>query len=166
MTPIRTILVPTDFSAPADAAWRYAQMLADRFKSRIHLLHVISPPFLYDAWGTQAAALNMAELIAQFEEAARADLQKLVAGAGRRARRVVAATANGLTVEQILGYISKHHVDLVVIGTHGRGMVGHLLLGSVAERIVQRSPVPVLTVHGRERRAAGSRPGLRPRRAR
>jgi nucleotide-binding universal stress UspA family protein len=163
MTRIRTILVPTDFSEPAGAAWHYAQMFADRFKSRLHVLHVVSPPFLYDAWGTDTAALHTAELLTQFEGAARTQLQKLVAGTGRRARRVVAATATGLTVEEILEYISKHRIDLVVMGTHGRGMVGHLLLGSVAERVVQRSPVPVLTVHGAARTAARPR---RPRRAR
>jgi nucleotide-binding universal stress UspA family protein len=164
MPRIRNILVPTDFSEPAGAAWRYAQGLAGRFKCRVHLLHVVSPPFLYDAWGTDAAALNMAELIARFEDAARRQLARLAGRAGRGATRVVTSTTTGLTVEQILDYIAAHHIDLVVIGTHGRGMVGHLLLGSVAERVVQRSSVPVVTVHGRAQRA--SRPKRRSRRAR
>lgn len=166
MPRIRNILVPTDFSEPANAAWRYAQGLADQFTCRLHLLHVVSPPFLYDAWGTDAAALNMGELLARFEGAARKQLTKLADGTGRRARRVVTATGTGLTVEQILDYIARHRIDLVVIGTHGRGMVGHLLLGSVAERVVQHSPVPVLTVHGarRTRPAKRARPKRRARR--
>lgn len=160
---IRNILVPTDFSPPAEAAWRYAQMLAGQFKSRLHLLHVVSPPFIYDAWGTDRAAVHMTELLEQFEDAARKQLQTIVARQGRHATRVVTATTTGLTVERILDYISTRRIDLVVIGTHGRGMVGHLLLGSVAERVVQHSPVPVLTVHGAPA-ARTRRP--RPRRAR
>ena len=152
MTPPRRILVPTDFSESAQAAWRYAQMLAGQFNSRIHLLHVVGLPYLYDAWGTEAAALRMADLMAQSEDMARNKLRKLVPTAGPLAGRVKTATATGITVEQILEYIAAERIDLVVMGTHGRGMVGHLLLGSVAERVVQQAPIPVLTVHGPVRR--------------
>ena len=153
MTTIRTILVPTDFSEPADAAWRFAQMLASRLKSRIHLLYVVSTPYLYDAWGTEAVALRAAELSTIAENAARRQLRALVPRTGSLRTRVVTATRIGLTVEQILKYIADKHIDLVVMGTHGRGLVGHLLLGSVAERIVQHSPVPVITLHGDTSRA-------------
>jgi len=153
MTTIRTILVPTDFSEPADAAWRFAQMLASRLKSRIHLLYVVYTPYLYDAWGTEAVALRAAELSTIAENAARRQLRALVPRTGSLRTRVVTATRIGLTVEQILKYIADKHIDLVVMGTHGRGLVGHLLLGSVAERIVQHSPVPVITLHGDTSRA-------------
>jgi nucleotide-binding universal stress UspA family protein len=152
MTPIRTILVPTDFSAPADAAWRYALGLAGEFKSTVHVLHVVAVPVLYDAWGTEAAAFRAADLLAQSEAAAGAQLKKLVSTSGPFAGRVVTAVTTGTTVTEILKYISRKHVDLVVIGTHGRGLVGHVLLGSVAERLVQRCRVPVVTVHGPELR--------------
>jgi nucleotide-binding universal stress UspA family protein len=160
MTPIHTILVPTDFSDPADAAWRFAQMLAGPLKSRIHLLHVVSTPFLYDAWGTEGVAMRAAELLAVSEDAARKQLATLVPRAGSLRGRVVMATRTGLAVDQILQYIAANRIDLVVMGTHGRGLVGHLLLGSVAERVVQHSPVPVLTLHGATPTArSGKRPG-------
>ncbi|HUL73245.1 MAG TPA: universal stress protein [Vicinamibacterales bacterium] len=166
MTPIRTILVPTDLSDPADAAWKFAQGLARSLKSRIHLLHVVSTPFLYDAWGTEGAALRAAEVLGAYEDAARKELARLVPRRGALRGRVVAATRTGLAVDQILDYIATHRIDLVVMGTHGRGVVGHLLLGSVAERVVQHSPVPVLTLHGAsssapagKRRAPSPRPG-------
>ena len=152
MTPIRTILVPTDFSAPADAAWRYARMLAGEFKSALHILHVVAVPVLYDAWGTEAAAVQASDLLAQSETAARAQLKKLVPRTGPFAGRVVTAVTVGTTVTEILSYVSRKHVNLVVVGTHGRGLVGHALLGSVAERLVQRCRVPVVTVHGPEPR--------------
>lgn len=149
---IRRILVPTDFSEPAAAAWRYAQALAGRFNSHIHLLHVVPLPYLYDAWGTEAIALRMGDLLAESEARARKQLQKSVPKTGPLAGRVVTAAATGITVEQILEYVSAQHIDLVVMGTHGRGTVGHLLLGSVAERLVRYSPVPVLTLHGHKQR--------------
>jgi nucleotide-binding universal stress UspA family protein len=154
---IRRILVPTDFSEPAHAAWRYAQMLAGPFKSRIHLLHVVAVPYLSDGLGTETYAPRLAELLAGSEDAARKRLQKFVPRTGPFVGRVVAATATGITVEELLEYISTRHIDLVVMGTHGRGLVGHLLLGSVAERLVKRSPVPVLTVHGAKRTASSRR---------
>ena len=63
-------------------------------------------------------------------------------------------TAIGTPVDQVLAYVGTERVDLIVLGTHGRGMVGHLLLGSVDERVVRRSSVPVLTVHGAPQAAA------------
>jgi nucleotide-binding universal stress UspA family protein len=152
----RNILVPTDFSEPANAAWRCAQDLAQPFKSRLHLLHVVAPAFLYDPWGTEAAALRMAEAVTSSEDAARKQLSKLVPRG--ESNRVVIATVTGQAVEEILAYAEAKHVDLVVIGTHGRGLVGQLLLGSVAERVVKRCPVPVLMVHGAPRPARRRRP--------
>jgi nucleotide-binding universal stress UspA family protein len=146
---LRRILVPTDFSEPADRAWGYAQALAEESKARVHLLHVVAEPYLYDAWGTEGAALQMEEWLAEANRAAQRGLTRLVSRSRSLAGRVVTATATGRTVDRILEYASKNGIDLIVIGTHGRGGVGHLLLGSVAERVVQRSPVPVLTVHAR-----------------
>jgi nucleotide-binding universal stress UspA family protein len=140
---VRHILVPTDFSDPADRAWRYARSLARLFKCRLHVLHVVAPPYLYDGWGTEGAALPMWKLMAEIEGDAKKRLEKLAS------RPVLTSAVTGSVVEEILKYVSKHRIDLVVMGTHGRGFVEHALLGSVAERVVQRSPVPVLTVRGK-----------------
>jgi nucleotide-binding universal stress UspA family protein len=153
---LRRILVPTDFSDPAEQAWRYAQDLARHSNGRIHLLHVVPEPHLYDAWGTEGVAFRMGELLEEEERAARSALARLASRAASLGGRVVTATVTGPTVDRILEYVAKKRIDLIVIGTHGRGMIGHFLLGSVAERVVQRSPVPVLTVHGRPA-AAGIR---------
>ncbi len=148
MISIRQILVPTDFSEPADAAWEYAQTLAVEFESRIHLLHIVAEPYVYP-WGTELATLPITDLITQSEQAAHERLAQMAPSTGPLAGRVQTDTAVGTPVDRILDYVEHHQVDLVVLGTHGRGMVGHLLLGSVAERVVRRSPVPVLTVHAR-----------------
>ena len=146
---LRNILVPTDFSEPAMEAWRYTQALARESSARTHLLHVVGEPYLYDAWGTERAALQMGELLAEAERAAEQGLGKLVPRSGALTGRVVTATATGPVVDRILEYVSKHRIDLIVMGTHGRSGLARLFVGSVASRVVSASPCPVMTVRGR-----------------
>ena len=147
MVPIHRILVPTDFSEPAQAALKWAATLAKEFDSRVHLLHVVPEPYAYP-WGTELSSLPLNEILAQSEEAAKQRLGELATEIGLAADRVTITAMVGTPVDQIITTIKEDKIDLVVLGTHGRGPVGHLLLGSVAERVVRRSPVPVLTVHG------------------
>ena len=147
MIPIHRILVPTDFSEPAHAALKWAATLAKEFDSRVYLLHVVPEPYAYP-WGTELSSLPLNEILAQSEEAARQRLGELATEIGLAADRVSATAMVGTPVDQIISTVKDEKIDLVVLGTHGRGPVGHFLLGSVAERVVRRSPVPVLTVHG------------------
>jgi nucleotide-binding universal stress UspA family protein len=144
---LRTILVPTDFGPSSNEALKYAKVLAERFHARLHLLHVVSVPYLYDAWGTEAIAMQAVNLQNQLDRDARRQLNALVPRSGPLAKRVTTSIADGATVESLLDCIRAKHIDLVVMGTHGRSPMGHVLLGSVAERIVRHSPVPVLTMH-------------------
>jgi nucleotide-binding universal stress UspA family protein len=148
MIRLRHILVPTDFSEPADAALQYARALAQEFSSRLHLLHVVPEPYVYP-WGTELSTLPLAELLTQSEEAAKKRLEQLVRDFDPAVQATEVSTAVGPPVDRILAYVTAHEIDLIVMGTHGRGMVGHLLLGSVVERVIRRAAVPVLTVHGR-----------------
>lgn len=152
MLPIQQILVPTDFSQPAAQALEFARGLAHEFGSHLHLLHVVPEPHVYP-WGTEMPTVAMSGLLAETEQAAREQLTTLAKSTRLPADQVTVHVTVGSPVTDILGYISRHHVDLVVIGTHGRGTLEHFLLGSVAERVVRRSPTPVLTVHGAERTA-------------
>jgi nucleotide-binding universal stress UspA family protein len=147
MIPIHKILVPTDFSEPAHAALKWATTLAREFDSRVYLLHVVPEPYAYP-WGTELSSLPLNEILAQSEEAARQRLGELAAETGLPADRLTTGACVGTPVDQVISLIKEEKIDLVVLGTHGRGPVGHFLLGSVAERVVRRSPVPVLTVHG------------------
>jgi nucleotide-binding universal stress UspA family protein len=152
MIPIKRILVPTDFSEPAGAAVKWATTLAKEFDAEVYLLHVVPEPYSYP-WGSELSAFPVNDLLMQSEKAADEQLRQLAAAAGMPDGRVVTCSVIGPPLDQILQLIAQERIDLVVIGTHGRGMVGHLLLGSVAERVVRRSPVPVLTVHGDARNA-------------
>jgi nucleotide-binding universal stress UspA family protein len=147
MIRIRTILVPTDFGDSAKCAWEYAQVLAQQFNSRVHLVHVLTPPALAaDPLGARQLGMGVAELLRECEEDCRKALDKIPVPR-QLERRVVRKLLNGPPVAQILDYVDAHDIDLVVMGTHGRGPVQHVLLGSVAERVVRHCPVPVLTVH-------------------
>lgn len=147
MVSIRHILVPTDFSEPAGAALKYARALAEEFRSHLHIFHVVPEPYVYP-WGTEISTLPLADLLAQSEALSSTRLAELIPRDQVPSGGLTTSTAIGTPVDRILNYINDSHIDLVVMGTHGRGPVGHLLLGSVAERLVRRSPVPVLTVKG------------------
>lgn len=147
MVAIRRILVPTDFSEPAEAALRYARALAEEFGSTLHLMHVVPEPYIYP-WGTEISTMPLVDLLTSSETQAAERLKTLAGDTGTLKDRVKTITAIGTPVDKILQQVADDGIDLVVMGTHGRGAVGHLLLGSVAERIVRRSAVPVLTVKG------------------
>lgn len=147
MIPIKRILVPTDFSEPAASALKWATTLAKEFEGQVYLLHVVPEPYAYP-WGTELSTMPLNDILEQSEQSAEERMHQLAAETGLPLDRVVTRALIGTPVDQILSTIAENKIDLVILGTHGRGMVGHLLLGSVAERVVRRSPVPVLTVHG------------------
>jgi nucleotide-binding universal stress UspA family protein len=147
MIPIKNILVPTDFSEPATAAIEYATAFATEFGATMHLLHVVPEPYAFP-WGTQLPNLPAATLLTESEEAAREHLDQVARTTGLPKNRTMTHAVIGSPVQRILEYVIQKDISLIVMGTHGRGTVEHLLLGSVVERVVRRSPTPVFTVHG------------------
>jgi nucleotide-binding universal stress UspA family protein len=146
MLPLRQILVPTDFSPSAAAALECAAELASRFDARIQLLHVL-PTVAQFVPFPEVAPLPTGWL-ESLSLQAHAQL-------GREARRVDRAKVTtelreGSIVDAILEGAAASKSDLIVMGTHGRRGLSHALLGSVAERVVRLSPVPVLTVRARD----------------
>ena len=144
MTPKR-ILVPTDFSEPSDAAFAYAKELAEAFDASIHLLTVVEDP-LSQPWALESYGTSLADVLEDFKANARKHLEQALPDADRMKYKAELVTAVGLPFTQIVKYATAHHVDLIVIGTHGRGGFAHAILGSVAERVVRFAPCPVLTV--------------------
>ena len=145
MFEIRSILAPTDFSAHSERALRYACGLAERLGSELHLVHILS-----DVLPTGPDPLLMPVMPPEYyeenEERARETLGRLLDPAWGSPRSVVTAVRWGSPVETIVAYAEDLRVDLLVIATHGRTGLSHVLLGSVAERIVREAPCPVLTV--------------------
>jgi nucleotide-binding universal stress UspA family protein len=143
MINLKTILVPSDFSECSDEAVRYGLELARRFDASIHLLHVVQDP-VTQPWAAEGFSVPLFEVVDQWQKQAEERLRALVPESERGRATVVSVVATPYA--EILDYASAHQVDLIVMGTHGRGGVSHMLLGSIAERIVRRAPCPVLTV--------------------
>ena len=143
MIALKTVLVPTDFSDCSEAAVRYGRALAQAFGASLHLLHVVQDPYK-QAWAAEGFAAPVSDMIVQWETEARKRLEESAAACAPVATTV--ATRIGSPFYDIACYAAEMNVDLIVIGTHGRGPIGHMLLGSVAERIVRKAPCPVLTV--------------------
>jgi len=144
MINLKRILLPTDFSEYSAEATRYACELAQRFKAELHLLHVlevhVSPT---PAFG---GGLALGSYIKESQEAAEKALSNALDATWTEDLSVVRATADGPPFVEIIRYAKEHDIDMIVIGTHGRTGLAHVLMGSVAENVVRKSSCPVLTV--------------------
>lgn len=148
MIRLKTILVPSDFSECSDAAVRYGLELARRFDATLRLLHVVQDPAT-QPWAAEGFTLPILDVVTQWQKDAQVRLLASVPVAD--VGRVTAAVTIASPCQEILRYADEHAVDLIVMGTHGRGGVTHMLLGSIAERVVRRASCPVLTVRHPQR---------------
>ena len=159
---ITRILVPVDFSAHSERALRYATTLANRFNATMEVLHVVEDPFVSGAWSPEAVAPNIPELLDDLVAAARGKLDEMKAAAiakGARFKTTVLTTVvSGRPADSITDYAQTERFDLIVMGTHGRTGLSHVLLGSVAERVVRTAPCPVMTVRDTTPRANEKEP--------
>ena len=146
MITLKRVLVATDFGEAADAALLYGRELARTFGASLDVLHVADNVFAH-AVGVEGFVTTYPAVQSDIEDAARAQLDRLVSDEDRAtlgARAVLRVSATPAI--EIVRYAKDAGADLIVIGTHGRGAVAHLLMGSVAERVVRTAPCPVLTV--------------------
>jgi nucleotide-binding universal stress UspA family protein len=141
------ILIPTDFSGPSDAALQYARTVATKFGGTLHLLHVIEDPYRA-AYATEVYVPEVTGLRDDLVADAKVRLQALLSQADVSRLGATADATIGTPAWTIVEYATGHDIDLIVMGTHGRGGVSHLLMGSVAERVVRTAPCPVLTTRG------------------
>jgi nucleotide-binding universal stress UspA family protein len=146
MITLKHILVATDFGEASDAALTYGRALARNFNSTLHLVHVVSH-MSSAVYGAEGYIVSVPELQQEIEDAARTHLDELLVDNDEPPllSRAVLITSNAPAFA-IVDYAKQEHVNLIVTGTHGRGAVAHLLMGSVAERVVRTAPCPVLTV--------------------
>lgn len=150
MIAFRHILVPTDFGPAARRALDIALELAAKLDAKVTVLHATwLPPYHYSVY-----AEGLAWPTDELEIAARRELDDALTDAKARCLRLEGMLVAGVAWEKILETIKTRHVDMVVMGTHGRRGLSRLLLGSVAEKVVRLSPVPVLTVPGEEEQEA------------
>jgi len=146
MISLKSILVATDFSEPAEVATDYGQDLARSYGATLHVMHVIE-----DMLARYAPELGFAvpAIEHNIEAAVQRDLDSMSRRRDESFRTVVTRAPN--VSRAITEYAHANAIDLIIVGTHGRGAVSRFLMGSVAERVVRTAPCPVLTVHAHER---------------
>ncbi len=148
MIALHEILVATDFSEPSDVALAYGRELARRFGARLTVLHVV------DDVGARYVSYplpvgDFPHWQAEAESAARTRLHTLLSQEDRQVLRAKTEVLVSTSPSEAIVSFARDampRISIIVMGTHGRGAVAHLLMGSVAERVVRSAPCPVLTV--------------------
>jgi len=150
MIRLAKLLVPTDFSEDSEQAARYAVELAKRFQAEIHCIHVVDIPAdllsTSDYYMTGPSEAFLDQLREESKKNLEAFAKKNLEGVGVRT-----AFLEGSPFVEIIRYAHNQEIDLVVIATHGRTGLRHVLFGSVAEKVVRKAPCPVLVVKRKER---------------
>jgi nucleotide-binding universal stress UspA family protein len=143
MINLKRILVPTDFSECSDAALRYGLELARKFGASLYLLHVIQDPAT-QPWAAEGFVVPLLDALEQWQKDAQKRLETAIPEDDRA--KAIFSCVIASPFPEILHYATANDIDLIVMGTHGRGGVSHMVIGSIAEKVVRRAPCPVLTV--------------------
>ncbi|HVN22970.1 MAG TPA: universal stress protein [Syntrophorhabdales bacterium] len=140
----RNILVPLDFSDYTDEIMNIAVQIAVKFGSAIHLLHVIPNMDYFTPYESFLSAESLVNIQRDIEREVGKDMEEVAQKI--KDIPVTKEIHTGVVSLEIIDYVRTEKIDLVVMGTHGRGGLEHILIGSVAEKVVRKSPCPVLTV--------------------
>ncbi len=144
MIKLGKILVPTDFSDGARHALRYGISFAREYQSELLLLHVVetvAAPYASDLF-----PVPMAEVFQELSAYARGELQKLAEQAAAKGVNARTLVVQGKPSLEIMRVAREETIDMIVLGTHGKGVLDQALFGSTTERVVRKAPCPVLTV--------------------
>jgi nucleotide-binding universal stress UspA family protein len=153
---VSRILVPTDFGPASTAALQFARDLARSTGAGLYLLHIVDD---IAARSMDFPYARLGEVQTSMESEARTQLDELARTFEPEMQPHTAVLTSTAPAYAIGGYAADEHIDLIVMGTHGRAPVVRVFLGSVAERVVRTAPCPVLTV--REPKAESERAGDR-----
>lgn len=141
---LQRILLPTDFSNYSTAAAKYACELATKFDADLHLLHTLEQ-HLSSTPGFEMG-LAILNYVKESREAAEKSLAAVIDPKWLTGRKPIHVVLEGSPKTEIVRYARKERIDLIVLATHGRTGLAHVMMGSVAETVVRTAPCPVLTV--------------------
>lgn len=149
MIKLNTILFPTDLSDAAAEAMLYACSLAEQYGAELHVLSVVQDVTLVspdptNPWVIPASSLD------EVKDSVSEALLKIPDPQWSVGKNIVRTVKVGAPFLEIIRYAKEQNIDLIVIGTHGRTGLSHVLLGSVAEKVVRKAPCPVLSVHPKD----------------
>ncbi len=143
---MKKILVPCDFSKPAIKAFRIALDIAHRSKGSVHLLNIIEIPLVMSDPALMPGINFEGQLVNELNQHADSEFKKMITKYNTSDVKVVFEIQLGNVATAILDYISENSIDLVLMGSHGATGMQEIFVGSNAEKIVRRSPVPALIV--------------------
>mgnify|MGYP003417062116 FL=1 len=143
-TTINKVLVPIDFSDYSKSALRYAVNFAKSFNAEIILIYVVEPVIYPPDFSMGQIALP--SITTEWDDRAKDELQKLAKSEIIGAVKVKTIIKTGKPFVEIIETAKEENVDLIIIATHGRSGVEHILFGSTAEKVVRKAPCPVLTL--------------------
>ena len=141
---IKTILFPTDFSQGARAAMDYAVSLAADYDAKLILLYVIQDISIAE-WYIPSS-ISAIDLIEDMQKSAVREMEQWGAEVAAKMKNVEKLVVRGIPFVEIIKTAREKSADMIVIGTHGRTGIDHMLFGSTAEKVVRKAPCPVLTV--------------------
>ncbi|HTG00755.1 MAG TPA: universal stress protein [Nitrospirota bacterium] len=141
---LKTILFPTDFSQGARAAMDHALSLAQDYQAKLILLYVIQDISIAE-WYIPSS-LSLTDLVEDMQKSAEMEMAKWGAEASAKVKNVEQQVIRGVPFVEIIKMAKDKGADLIVIGTHGRTGIDHMLFGSTAEKVVRKAACPVLTV--------------------
>ena len=143
-----TVLFATDFSDSSDHAFKYAFLLAKKFDSRLAIIHVINEPV--DLRGFYVPHISFDKLEEEIEQGAWKVMEKFCRSHLQDHEKHDCYVVPGIPYDEIIKKAEEINADLIVMGTHGRTGFDHVLFGSTAEKVVRKSPVPVMTIRIKE----------------
>ncbi len=143
---LKKILCPVDFSESADHALKYALTLAEMAGAGLVLIHVVEAIFYPQSATLFEPLLGEVDLTMKLQSAFEEQLQQRISELKAEYANVRGKTVTGNTFIEIIQAAREEGVDMIVMGTHGRTGLAHVLIGSVAEKVVRGAPCPVLTV--------------------
>lgn len=145
----KKILCPLDFSEFTDEIMGYAVDIAKRYDAELHLLHVVPNLTYFTPYESFLTPENIVAIEGTIEKEVTLNFDKVLKGIDIPAKTVI---KTGTAFVEIIEYIRAEGIDLVVMGTHGRSGIEHILIGSVAEKVVRKSPCPVMTIRPKGKR--------------
>ena len=146
MIAIKNVMVATDFSKTSETALEYGRAFARTFGATLHVVHVVASAFT-QMTDSEYVVLNFEELLREIHGASQKELNKLVRDDDRRELHACAVVTTAHDAAHgVSTYAKDEKIDIIILGTHGRTALAHMLMGSVAEKVIRMAPCPVLTV--------------------
>ncbi|MDX1763881.1 MAG: universal stress protein [bacterium] len=143
MSGVRKVLIAIDFSQSSKQALQYASQFFHGCGVEFHVAHIVADPFIE---GSYIPHLSVDKMEKTTEEYAQEALSKFIPGKFMDTESVTTVVLRGDPYAEIVNYAAEHKVEMIVIGSHGSSPIENMLIGSVADKVIRMSSVPVLVV--------------------